>query len=131
MHLCNVSSLLSLIHQSTLLLFSSSPSILLAIRDVCIDWLDGKERSDDPALRGEKDPKSGFHLEVPRRCIGLSSTQVSLSIPHLFDESFSLCVYVCVFCTFCYVLGTEISNVYKSSPSMYALDQYIIIMCSL
>jgi cytoplasmic FMR1 interacting protein len=51
-------------------------TILLAIRDVCIDWLDGKERNDDPALRGEKDPKSGFHLEVPRRCIGLSSTQL-------------------------------------------------------
>lgn len=50
--------------------------ILLAIRDVCIDWLDGKERHDDPALRGEKDPKSGFHIEVPRRSVGLSSTQV-------------------------------------------------------
>ena len=42
-------------------------SVLLAIRDVCIDWLDGKERNDDPALRGEKDPKTGFHIEVPRR----------------------------------------------------------------
>ena len=50
--------------------------ILLAIRDVCIDWLDGKERNDDPALRGDKDPKTGFHLEVPRRIVGLSSTQV-------------------------------------------------------
>lgn len=43
-------------------------SVLLAIRDICIDWLEGKERNDDPALKGEKDPKSGFHLEVPRRC---------------------------------------------------------------
>ena len=50
--------------------------VLLAIRDVCIDWLDGKERHDDPALRGEKDPKSGFHIQVPRRTIGLSSTQL-------------------------------------------------------
>lgn len=41
--------------------------ILLAVRDVCIDWLDGKERNDDPALKGDKDPKSGFHIEVPRR----------------------------------------------------------------
>ena len=68
------------------------PRILLAIRDVCIDWLDGKERNDDPALRGEKDPKSGFHLEVPRRCIGLSSTQVSFTV--LPDLSFiSLTLY--------------------------------------
>lgn len=51
-------------------------TVLLAIRDVCIDWLDGKERHDDPALRGEKDPKSGFHIQVPRRTIGLSSTQL-------------------------------------------------------
>ncbi len=56
----------------------SVPRILLAIRDVCIDWLDGKERHDDPALRGEKDPKSGFHIEVPRRSVGLSSTQVGV-----------------------------------------------------
>lgn len=38
--------------------------------------MDGKERSDDPVLRGEKDPKSGFHIDVPRRCIGMSSTQL-------------------------------------------------------
>ena len=66
-------------------------SILLAIRDVCIDWLDGKERSDDPALRGEKDPKSGFHLEVPRRRIGLSSTQVSCT------EYTCTCIHVHVY----------------------------------
>ena len=42
-----------------------------------MDWLDGKERSDDPALRGEKDSKAGFNIELPRRCISLSSTQVS------------------------------------------------------
>ncbi|KAL5460570.1 hypothetical protein EMCRGX_G034022 [Ephydatia muelleri] len=53
-----------------------SKTILLAIRDVCVDWLDGKERSDDPALRGEKDSKAGFNIELPRRCISLSSTQL-------------------------------------------------------
>ncbi len=41
-----------------------------------MDWLDGKERTDDPALRGEKDPKSGYFIQLPRRCISLSSTQV-------------------------------------------------------
>ena len=41
-----------------------------------MDWLDGKERNDDPALRGEKDPKMGFHIDLPRRPVGLSSTQV-------------------------------------------------------
>ena len=56
---------------------SFSYSILLAIRDVCCDWLDGKERTDDPALRGEKDPKIGYNIKLPRRCIRLSSTQVS------------------------------------------------------
>ena len=54
--------------------------ILLAIRDVCVDWLDGKEKADDPALRGDKDPKSGYIIQLPRRCISLSSTQVSLGI---------------------------------------------------
>ena len=30
-------------------------------------------------MRGEKDPKGGFHPDVPRRTVGPSSTQVSHS----------------------------------------------------
>jgi len=52
---------------NSIAIYLSLCSVLLAIRDVCIDWLDGKERNEDPALRGEKDPKTGFHIEVPRR----------------------------------------------------------------
>ena len=55
-------------------------SVLLAIRDVCIDWLDGKERNEDPALRGEKDPKTGFHIEVPRRSDGGGRCKVHMRL---------------------------------------------------
>ena len=58
--------------------------ILLAIRDVCIDWMDGKERNDDPALRGDKDPKSGFHIELPRRYVRLSTPYFLLVFSLLF-----------------------------------------------
>ena len=51
-------------------------SILLAVRDTCVDWFKGKEPEDDPALRGKKDPESGFKIERPPRYIGPSSTQV-------------------------------------------------------
>lgn len=40
------------------------------------DWETGHEPFNDPALRGEKDPKSGFDIKVPRRAVGPSSTQV-------------------------------------------------------
>lgn len=42
------------------------------------DWETGHEPFNDPALRGEKDPKSGFDIKVPRRAVGPSSTQVLL-----------------------------------------------------
>ena len=52
---------------------------------MCVDWLDGKEKTDDPALRGEKDPKTGYIIHVPRRCIRLSSTQVNRQIDGLMN----------------------------------------------
>ena len=55
-------------------------SILLAVRDTCVDWFKGKEPDDDPALRGKKDPDSGFKIERPPRYIGPSSTQVTQRI---------------------------------------------------
>ena len=51
-------------------------SILLAVRDTCVDWYKGKEPDDDPALRGKKDPDSGFKIDRPPRFIGPSSTQL-------------------------------------------------------
>lgn len=51
-------------------------SILLAVRDTCVDWYKGKEPDDDPALRGKKDPDNGFKVERPPRFIGPSSTQL-------------------------------------------------------
>ena len=55
-------------------------SILLGLRTVCVDWLNNEEPRDDPALRGEKDPKTGYRVELPRRSVGVSSTQVSCEL---------------------------------------------------
>lgn len=52
-------------------------SVLQAIRKTICDWEAGREPHNDPALRGEKDPKGGFDIKVPRRAVGPSSTQVS------------------------------------------------------
>jgi len=49
-------------------------SIIVAVRETCADWLRGIEPQDDPALRGKKD--DDFHMKVPRRNVGPSSTQV-------------------------------------------------------
>lgn len=51
-------------------------SVLQAIRKTICDWETGREPHNDPALRGEKDPKGGFDIKVPRRAVGPSSTQV-------------------------------------------------------
>lgn len=53
------------------------PSVLQAIRKTICDWEGGREPPNDPCLRGEKDPKGGFDIKVPRRAVGPSSTQVS------------------------------------------------------
>ncbi|RDD41868.1 Cytoplasmic FMR1-interacting protein 2 [Trichoplax sp. H2] len=50
--------------------------VLICIRRTCADWLQGSE-PDDPALRGEKDPKN-YTVEVPLRSCGPSSTQLYL-----------------------------------------------------
>jgi len=50
-------------------------SVIVAVRETCADWLRGIEPQDDPALRGKKDDDS-FHMKVPRRNVGPSSTQV-------------------------------------------------------
>uniref|UniRef100_A0A8C7IV56 Cytoplasmic FMR1 interacting protein 1 n=1 Tax=Oncorhynchus kisutch TaxID=8019 RepID=A0A8C7IV56_ONCKI len=44
-------------------------------KTIC-DWEAGHEPHNDPALRGEKDPKGGFDIKVPRRAVGPSSTQL-------------------------------------------------------
>jgi len=54
-------------------------SIIVAVRETCADWLRGIEPQDDPALRGKKDDDS-FHMKVPRRNVGPSSTQVRLRL---------------------------------------------------
>uniref|UniRef100_A0A8C0Y3I3 Cytoplasmic FMR1-interacting protein n=1 Tax=Cyprinus carpio carpio TaxID=630221 RepID=A0A8C0Y3I3_CYPCA len=55
-------------------------SVLQAIRKTICDWEAGREPHNDPALRGEKDPKGGFDIKVPRRAVGPSSTQVCGSL---------------------------------------------------
>uniref|UniRef100_A0A4W3JQ47 CYRIA/CYRIB Rac1 binding domain-containing protein n=1 Tax=Callorhinchus milii TaxID=7868 RepID=A0A4W3JQ47_CALMI len=51
-------------------------SVLQAIRKTVCDWEVGQEPVNDPALRGEKDPRGGFDIKVPRRAVGPSSTQL-------------------------------------------------------
>ena len=46
----------------------------MAARETAIDI--SKDMKDDPALRGEKDPKTGFHIDIPNRPVGPSTTQV-------------------------------------------------------
>ena len=57
-----------------ILIFFSS--IVNSVRETCADWLRGVEPQDDPVLKGKKDPDEGFHIKVPRRNVGPSSTQV-------------------------------------------------------
>lgn len=54
-------------------------SVLQAIRKTVCDWEGAREPPNDPCLRGEKDPKGGFDIKVPRRAVGPSSTQVSFT----------------------------------------------------
>ncbi|KAA8588492.1 hypothetical protein FQN60_009837 [Etheostoma spectabile] len=51
-------------------------SVLQAIRKTVCDWDGAREPPNDPCLRGEKDPKGGFDIKVPRRAVGPSSTQL-------------------------------------------------------
>uniref|UniRef100_A0A8C5P959 Cytoplasmic FMR1-interacting protein n=1 Tax=Leptobrachium leishanense TaxID=445787 RepID=A0A8C5P959_9ANUR len=51
-------------------------SVMQAIRKTVCDWDEGREPVNDPALKGEKDPKTGFEIKVPRRAVGPSSTQL-------------------------------------------------------
>ena len=55
-------------------------SIIMSVRDCCVDWLRGNEPQDDPSLKGKKDPEDGFMIKVPRRNVGPSSTQVYIYI---------------------------------------------------
>ncbi|GCB71620.1 hypothetical protein scyTo_0008886, partial [Scyliorhinus torazame] len=51
-------------------------SVLQAIRKTICDWEVGQEPVNDPALRGEKDPRGGFEIKVSPRAVGPSSTQL-------------------------------------------------------
>ena len=49
---------------------------MTAIRETCADWINNKEDPNDPAIRGEKDPKTGHKVRIKNRACGLSSTQL-------------------------------------------------------
>lgn len=42
----------------------------MSVRETCADWQRGVEPQADPALKGKKDPDSGFDIKVPRRNVG-------------------------------------------------------------
>lgn len=54
-------------------------SIVMSVRNTCVDWLRGVEPHEDPAMKGKKDPEDGFFIKVPRRNVGPSTTQVFYS----------------------------------------------------
>ncbi|XP_065670394.1 cytoplasmic FMR1-interacting protein 1 homolog isoform X3 [Hydra vulgaris] len=49
-------------------------TVMMAIRETVIDL--SKSAVEDPAVRGEKDPKNGFRIDIPFRSVGPSSTQL-------------------------------------------------------
>ena len=50
--------------------------VVTAIRETCADWINNKEDPNDPATKGEKDPKTGHKVRIKNRACGLSSTQL-------------------------------------------------------
>lgn len=42
----------------------------MSVRETCADWNRGFEASQDPALKGRKDPDGGFNIKVQRRNVG-------------------------------------------------------------
>ena len=38
--------------------------IAMSVREMCVEWKDGVAPLNDPALQGNKDPKTGFNIEV-------------------------------------------------------------------
>ena len=38
--------------------------ILMSVREMSVEWKDGVAPVNDPALQGNKDPKTGFNIEV-------------------------------------------------------------------
>uniref|UniRef100_A0A8C7PPJ7 Cytoplasmic FMR1 interacting protein 2 n=1 Tax=Oncorhynchus mykiss TaxID=8022 RepID=A0A8C7PPJ7_ONCMY len=65
-------------------------SVLQAIRKTICDWEGAREPPNDPCLRGEKDPKGGFDIKVPRRAVGPSSTQYYFVFSHSLPVSLAL-----------------------------------------
>jgi len=55
---------------------TKAKSVLLGLRSTCSDWLGGREPTDDPALKGAKDPKEYAVQKPPTKAIGPSSTQL-------------------------------------------------------
>ncbi|XP_071492155.1 cytoplasmic FMR1-interacting protein 1-like isoform X1 [Diadema antillarum] len=52
-------------------------TIIRGVRESCCDWLKGNAPTDDPVLKGDKDPKGGYTPEaVPRRAVSPSTTQL-------------------------------------------------------
>ena len=53
-------------------MFRALCSILVSVRETSADWDKGREPSEDPALKGKKDPDQGFDIKVHRRNVGES-----------------------------------------------------------
>ena len=51
--------------------------IVMSVREMCVEWKDGLAPVNDPALQGEKDPKTGFNIEVKTYSIAKSNANTS------------------------------------------------------
>lgn len=45
-------------------------SILVSVRESCADWIRNYKPEEDPAMKGKKDPDSGFDIKIPKRVVG-------------------------------------------------------------
>lgn len=101
-------------------------SVLQAIRKTVCDWEAGHEPFNDPALRGEKDPKSGFDIKVPRRAVGPSSTQVFSRL--------MVVISINDYCMSCFLSGLNYlknANFFWNVHNLLWLDLYLQKWCIL
>ena len=52
--------------------------IFMSVRNTCADWCRGVEPTDDPCLKGKKDPSEGYQIKLTRKTTGPSTTQVEM-----------------------------------------------------
>ena len=97
--------------------------MVTAIRDTCADWINNREDANDPALKGEKDPKTGHKVRIKNRACGLSSTQVRKALSWgvvggCIDDVDKFFMIIVVF-TFYYIISPQNISCYSCRYQLY------------